>query len=181
VARAAEVSRARLVPERVASLHFSAVSGIVQERAAGLPRSVEGPFIDFLVDAYPSSVPAPDALAFLAGRGIGADEARALLVRGLFSGAVDPHYAPLPLAARAGARPRAWHVSRDDARARARSRACTRDGPRRRSRRSRAAHRLRRHARPRRARAGRIATLPDALEIVGHYLERFALAGLLEA
>ena len=182
VARAAEVSRARLVPERVASLHFSAVSGIVQERAAGLPRSVEGPFIDFLVDAYPSSVPAPDALAFLAARGIGADEARALLVRGLFSGAVDPHYAPLPLAARAGARPRAWHVSRDDARregsvtslhhatvrvddpaGRALLIAC--DGTRD------------------RAALAQAASLrsPDALEIVGHYLERFALAGLLEA
>jgi len=182
VARAAEVANARFSPEAVASLQFSAVTGIVQERAAGAPRSVEGPLVDYLVDAYPSSVPASDAIAFLTGRGMSADEARTLLVRGLFSGAVDPHRAPLPLAKRAGPRPRAWHVARDDARhdvvvtslrhttvrvddpaGRALLIAC--DGTRD------------------RAALARAASLgaPDALDLVEHYLERFALAGLLEA
>ena len=183
VARAADVARARFTPEGAAALQFSAVTGIVQERAAGAPRSVEGPLIDFLVDAYPSSVPAADAIAFLAGRGMGADEARTLLVRGLFSGAVDPHRAPLPLAAHAGPRPRAWHVARHDAQhyddvvtslrhttvrvddptGRALLIAC--DGTRDRAALARAAS----------------LDAPDALDVVDRYLERFALAGLLEA
>jgi SAM-dependent methyltransferase len=182
VARAADVARARFTPERAATLHFSAVTEIVQERATGTRRSVEGPLIDFLVDAYPASVSAADAIAFLAGRGIGADEARMLLVRGLFSGAVDPHFAPLPLVARAGSRPRACQVARDDARregnvtslrhatvrvddpaGRALLTAC--DGTRDRAALAQAAS----------------LSSPDAATLVDQYLERFALAGLLEA
>jgi hypothetical protein len=168
------------VPERVASLHFSAVSGIVQERAAGLPRSVEGPFIDFLVDAYPSSVPAPTrSRSWRAAASAPTRRARCSC-----AACSRRRRSPLRAAAVGGARGSA------PARVACLARRCAREGSvtslhTRRSastiRRSRAAHRLRRHARPRRARAGRIATLPDALEIVGHYLERFALAGLLEA
>jgi len=182
VTRAADVARARFTPDEAASLHFSAVTGIVQERASGEPPSVEGPLIDFLVDAYPASVPAADAIAYLAGRGMSVDEARMMLVRGLFSNAVDPHFAPLPLAASAGPRPRAWHVARHDAQhddtvtslrhntvrvgdstGRALLIAC--DGT---------------HDRASLARAASL-TSPDALAIVDQYLERFALAGLIEA
>ncbi|HEY8243193.1 MAG TPA: class I SAM-dependent methyltransferase [Casimicrobiaceae bacterium] len=182
VARAADVVRARFTPGKAASLQFSAVTGIVQERTAGAERSVEGPLIDFLVDAYPASVSAADAIAFLSGRGMSADEARTLLVRGLFSGAVEPHLVPLPLVAKAGPQPRAWYVARHDARrdatvtslrhstvrvddptGRALLMAC--DGTRDRAALAHAAS----------------LTSPDALDLVDHYLERFALAGLLEA
>ena len=182
VARAEDVARARFTPEKTMSLQFSAVTGIVQERAAGAARSVEGPLIDFLADAYPASVSASDAIAYLQGRGLNADEARTMLARGLFSGAVEPHLAPLPLAATAGPRPRAWHVARydaqqddtvaslrhssvrvDDPTGRALLIAC--DGTRDRAALARAAS----------------ITSPDALELVDHFLERFALAGLLEA
>ena len=182
VARAADVARARFAPEKATSLHFSAVTGIVQERTSGAVRSVEGPLIDFLVDAYPASVSAAAAIAFLTGRGMSADDARALLVRSLFSGAVEPHLAPLPLVAKPGTHPRAWRVARDDARqhdtvtslrhstvrlddatGRALLIAC--DGTRDRAALARAAS----------------LTSPDALDLVDHFLERFALAGLLEA
>ena len=182
IARAPDVARARFTPEKATSLQLSAVTGIVQERAVGAARSVEGPLIDFLADAYPASVSATEAIAFLSGRGLGAVEARTLVVRALFSGAVEPHLAPLPLAARAGPLPRAWRVARHDAQrgdlvaslrhasvrvddptGRAALIAC--DGTRDRAALARAAS----------------ITSPDALELVDHLLERFALAGLLEA
>jgi SAM-dependent methyltransferase len=182
VARAEDVARARFTPEKTTSLQFSAVTGIVQERAAGAVRSVEGPLIDFLADAYPASVSAADAIAYLQGRGLNADEARTMLARGVFSGAVEPHLAPLPLVATAGPRPRAWHVARydaehDDTVASLRHSSVRVDDPTGRAlliacdgTRDRAAL----------ARAASIGS-PDALELVDHLLERFALAGLLEA
>jgi hypothetical protein len=116
VARAAEVARARFRPERASPRCTS-------RRSAGSCRSARpasraasrGRFIDFLVDAYPSSVPAPTRSRSWRAAASSADEARAMLVRGLFSKRRRPHYAPLPLAARAGPRPRAWHVARHDA------------------------------------------------------------------
>jgi hypothetical protein len=182
VMRADDVARARITPEAVARLHLSAVTGIVQERAAGAGRSVEGPLIDLLVDAYPASVPAAAVLAHFEQRGMSAQDGRETLMRGCFSGAVDVHTQPLPLVAIAGDRPRASAVARwqarrgdsvtslrhepvrvDDATARAIVAAC--DG-----------------TRDRRTLAHEVAPGgPDDAGVVDHFLERFALAGLLEA
>jgi hypothetical protein len=109
--------------------------------------------------------------------------ARTMAMRACFSGAVDLHAAPVPLAPGAGERPRAWPYARwqattpedwvpslrhtavrvDDATARAILAAC--DGSRD------------------RAALARAASLhgDDATDVVDHYLGRFALAGLLEA
>lgn len=182
VMRAADAARARITPAAVAQLHLSAVTGIVQERVAGAARSVEGPLVDFLVDAYPGSVPAGDVLAMLERRGMGAEDARTTLMRGCFSGAVDLHTRPLPIVVTAGERPRAFAVARwqagrgdavtnlrhepvrvADAPARAIVEAC--DGTR--DRRALANAALRHE--------------PDASHVLGHYLERLALAGLFEA
>jgi SAM-dependent methyltransferase len=181
--RADAVARAGLRPDAVPDVHLSAVTGIVQERAAGAAPSVEGPLIDFLVDAYPASVPFGDAVAQLVAQGMPARDARTLAMRTCFSGAVDMHAHPLPVARAAAERPRAWAYARwqvgtpqdwvpslrhtavrvDDPTARALLAAC--DGTRD------------------RAALARAASLDgdDAPEIVDRLLERFALAGLLEA
>lgn len=183
VAHAADAARSRITPEAVDGIHVSAVTGIVQERASGAPRSVEGQLVDYLVDAYPASVPASAVIAHLAARSGNVGDARLTLMRGCFSGAVDVHSQPLPIVARAGPKPRAWPVARwqaaqsmpwmtslrhegvqvDEAPGRAILAAC--DGTRDR---------------------GDLATASgladvDAPAMVDHYLERFALAGLLEA
>jgi SAM-dependent methyltransferase len=182
VMRAADVARARISTDAVARLHLSAVTGIVQERAAGAARSVEGSMVDRLVDAYPCSVPATAILADLEARGMDVDAARQTLVRGCFSGALDLHTRPLAAVATAGERPRAFAVARwqaargeaitslrhepvrvDDASARAVVAAC--DG-----------------TRDRRVLAQAAAlTAADADAALTHVLERIALAGLLEA
>ncbi|MEO8486220.1 MAG: class I SAM-dependent methyltransferase [Betaproteobacteria bacterium] len=182
VARTADVQRAGLVPSAVTRLHLSAVTGVVQKRSSGAERSVEGPLIDLLVDAYPASVPGAEAIEHLQRRGWTSDDARTTVVRGCFSGAVDLHASPLPLVTRASARPRIpalarWQAARgdsvtsirhapvrvDEANARALVIAC--DGTRDREALVRAA----------------AMTASDAGEVVDHYLERFASAGLFEA
>jgi SAM-dependent methyltransferase len=183
VAHAANTARSRISPEAVDAIHVSAVTGIVQERASGAPRSVEGHLVDFLVEAYPASVPASEAIAHLAARSDNVDDARLTLMRGCFSGAVDVHSSPLPIVTRAGTRPRAWAVARwqaaqsmpwvtslrhegvqvDEAPGRAILAAC--DGTR--DRRELVA-------------ASGLADV-DAPARVDHYLGRFALTGLLEA
>ena len=183
VAPAADVARSKFSPEAVVAIHLSAVSSIVQERAAGTERSVEGPLIDFLVDAYPTSVSGAEVIAFLARSGLSPEQARTMAMRGCFSGAVDLHMAPVAAVPKAGERPRAWPYARwqattradwvpslrhtavrvDEPVARAILAAC--DGTRDRAAIARAAS-LTRH---------------DAIDIVDHYLDGFAIAGLLEA
>ena len=182
VMRASDIARAGITPAAVTKLHLSAVTGIVQERVAGAARSVEGPLVDFLVEAFPRSLPATDVLAMLEGHGLSADDALTTLLRGCFSGAVDLHTRPLPIVAVAGGRPRAFAVARwqagrgdavtnlrhepvriEDAVARAVVAAC--DG-------------TRDHA-TLAAVAGRHGS--QAASALPQFLERFALAGLLEA
>jgi SAM-dependent methyltransferase len=183
VAHTADAARARITPEAVDGIHVSAVTGIVQERASGAPRSVEGQLVDFLVEAYPASVPASEAIAHLAARSGNVDDARLTLMRGCFLGcgrralaaAADRH-ARGPKAARVVGRAREaaqsmpWVTSLrhegvqvDEAMGRAILAAC--DGTR--DRRELVA-------------AAGLADV-DAAAMVDHYLERFALTGLLEA
>ena len=183
VAPAADVTRARFTPEAVAQIHVSVATSIMQQRASGAARSVDGPMVDFLADAYPASVPGGELVAFLERRGMAPPMARTMAMRGCFSGAVDLHAAPLPVVASAGERPRVWHYARwqatthedwvpslrhdpirvDDATARAVLVAC--DGTR-----DRAVI----------ARAAKLAG-DDAIDQVENHVERFTLAGLVEA
>lgn len=181
LARLDDVRRARLTPEALERLHFSAATPIVQERAAGEARSVTGTAIDVLVDRYPATYTRAQYADALVARGFTPEEARNAILRGCFTGAVDLHASALNLSGPPGERPTVWRVARwqathedvvtnlrhegvrlDDPAARALAIAC--DG-----------------TRDRRALA---AALPepgaDAAALVDHYLERFALAALFE-
>ena len=182
LAPAADVRRARLTPEAVAELHFSAATPLVQERVTGAPPSVTGVPVDVLVDRYPASMSFAQYRGALIDRGYDAADAESVILRGCFSGALDLYATPLPVATTVAVRPRVWPVARwqaerselvtnlrhegarlDDDAARELAVAC--DGTRDRA------------ALVRAVGPGR----PDATEFVDHILERLALGALLQS
>jgi SAM-dependent methyltransferase len=181
LATARDVSRAQLAPQALDRLHFSAVTGVIQDRVATGTRPGADLLVDVLAEHYPGSIGGAELVEALVARGVPANEARGRLLRGCFAGACEVHVSPIPAAQRVPERPRAFGVARWQA---ARSDIVTNlrhEGVRVDEEDARqvlvAADGTRDHERI----AAVLGPRPDAARIAGECLERFAFTGLLEA
>ncbi|MBK7331908.1 MAG: methyltransferase regulatory domain-containing protein [Betaproteobacteria bacterium] len=180
LAAAPDVQRARLTPAALERLHVSAVTGVVQERVATGGRPGGDLLVDVLAEHYPGTIAGAALVDALVARGVPANEAAGLILRGCFAGACELHQKPLPAMPGASERPRAfavarWQVERSEIVTNLRHEGV----------------RLRGGCAPRfaaadgtRDRAGLAAALasrPDAAAFADQCLDRFALTGLLES
>ena len=181
LAAAPDVQRARLTPAALERLHVSAVTGVVQERVATGGRPGGDLLVDVLAEHYPGTISGAELVDALVARGVPANEAAGLILRGCFAGACELHQNPLPAMPGASERPRAFAVARWQV---ARSEIVT-------NLRHEGVHLYEEDARRllavadgTRDRAGLAAALgsrPDAAAFADQCLDRFALTGLLES
>jgi hypothetical protein len=125
VCRADRAARVAITPERLAGLHMSASTTMMQNRrtdpAPAAAADDDQAFLDWLAQRYPASTPASEAAAWFARRrAADATTTMKRLAQACFSGAIELHRDALPLVLAAGERPLVtpvarWQATQDDA------------------------------------------------------------------
>ena len=110
VAPQAIASRARIQPEAFDALHVSAPARIVQQQASG--SGTGDAIVEALAGRFPGSMSGAELQSELVARGVPAQEARSTALRGCFAGAADLHLRPVPATRHVSERPRVFSVAR---------------------------------------------------------------------